>query len=343
MFSDVNSARLLKKTLVSIAGLGCATTLVACQGPTTSDMDESSMGSAQAVSSPAATDPAGKVIELDEAYAKVSDMERAGETLAVRSGEQLVVGTLDAFTSGDVRVTNINGECGDMTATTDEFVLACPDGVHIFEASSGTEREVIPTSEDVSTAVKTSDGTIIAGVKNDKRALRIHNGEEKEFSTEYDSTEMIAVPVDGREDAVLRTNSRYTIIQDLKWKEPEAGAILRVGMGVGHIAPAEKGMALATDTLGSQLMIYFADDVVRLQKTVPVDESPWGVAWDSENRTAWVASTAENQLVGWDVAASSMTETERFNTIANVRSVAVMPDGSKVLASASGDGLQVIK
>lgn len=333
----------MKKTLVSITGLGLAAALVACQGPTTSDMDETSMGSAEAVSSPAATDPAGELIELDESYAEVSDMERAGNVLALRSGDQVVIGSLDAFKSGDVNVNSVTRECGDMTATDNEFVLACPDGVHIFDAYSGTESEIVSTSEAVTTAVKTTDGTIIAGVKDDKRALRILNGEEKDFSTEYDSTEMIAVPVGGREDAVLRTNSRYTIIQDLKWQEPEAGAILRVGMGVGRIAPAEQGMALATDTMGNQLMIYLADDVVRLQKSVPVDESPWGVAWDSQNRIAWVASTAQNQLVGWDVAASAMKETDRFNTIANVRSVAVMPDGSKVLASASGDGLQVVQ
>lgn len=301
------------------------------------------MGSAEAIESPAATNPAGEVVKLDPSYAEVQDMERAGEHLALRSGDVVAIGTLEAIKDGEAVTNRVDAECGDMTSTDTEFVLACPDGVHIFAASSGAETEVVSTSEPVSTAVKTTDGTIIAGVKDDRRALRIRDGEEKDFSTEYDSTQMIAIPVEGREDAVLRTNSRYTIIQDLKWQDANAGAILRVGLGVGQIAPAEHGMALATDTLGSQLMVYFADDVVRLQKTVPVDESPWGVAWESGNRTAWVASTADNQLVGWDVAAPSLTETERFSTVANAKNVVVMPDGTKVLASATGDGLQTIK
>lgn len=338
----MNIARGIKTSLLTLSVSGLAVGLVACQGPTTSDIDGTTMGNAEPVVSPAATDPAGDVIELDSAYSNVEDMEKAGDHIALRSGSTLAIGSIDDFRENAPTRSEIDAACGDLTATPDEFVLACPDGVHIFSASSGQETEIVATSAPVSTATKTSDGTIIAGVTDENRALRLSGGEEKDFSTEYDSTEMVSVPVDGREDAVLRTNSRLTIIQDLKWADANAGAILRVGKGVGQLAPAEHGMALATDNIGSQLMVYLADDVVRLQKTIPVDESPWGVTYDSQNRQAWVTSTADNQLVAWDIAAPSMKEVERFNTVANALNVVVLDSGAKVVASATGDGLQVI-
>lgn len=99
---------------------------------------------------------------------------------------------------------------------------------------------------------------------------------------------------------------------------------------------------LVSDNLGPQLAVYTADDVIRLHQTAPVDESPWGVAWDDVHDLAWISSTAENSLVAYDISTGVPVEEHRLDTVADVHNVVVLSDGTLVAASATGDGLQVI-
>lgn len=287
------------------------------------------MGNATPVASPPAENPDGEVLALGE----VSDLVRAGDRLAARVDDELQVGTLDEFRAGEVENTDISG-CTDVTATESTITVTCGSEVRFF----GDTEETVALEAPAQTAVVTTTGEVITGML-DEEAVQVYRDGElvEEFDVAGSTDQLLALPREDREDAVLRLDRAETRIQDVRWTEGQQGGTLRVGLGVGTMAPGENGLAIVTDTLGSQIMVYTVNDVVRLHQTAPVPESPWAAAWDG--RWAWVASTADNTATAYDISGGVPVQESEVSTIADVRSMVATPDG---LVLGGGDGLQII-
>ncbi|RNE49160.1 hypothetical protein C5L39_01890 [Corynebacterium alimapuense] len=319
-------------------------TLVACQTGSVPD-ENPDMGRAVADPSPESVDPAGVLVGLPEGFSEVSDMEVAGDILGLRAGDALAIGTLEEFEAGDSAVLEIPETCGDLNASTDTFVVACDEQVLLIDAAAPTDTVTRDVSDNApaASAALTNSGALLVG-NGESNTVSVHReGEDTELITVAGPTsQLLAVPVDGEEDIAVRTNTVNTTIQDVHWEDGEQGGTLRVGLGVGQISGGEDGLIIASDNIGDQLAIYTATEVIRLHQTAPVDPSPWAVAWDSERDLAWIASTANNSLVGYDISTGVPVEQMRLSTLADAHNAIVLPDGTLVLASATGDGLQVI-
>lgn len=320
-----------------------ALALTACQQGSAPDPGPE-MANATPQPSPTATDPDGQVIELPAAWSEVTDMESAGEVLALRSGTTLAVGTIGDFEAGQARELDIDAACGDLTATGDTFVLACGTQVQLIDAAdAGQTSRDVSAAAPVTAATLLSSGELIVGNEEEAEVTVFHSdGDTDTISVASPSTQLVSVPVTDGPDAVLRTNNANTTIQDIDWSNRRQGGTLRVGIGVGQVAPGTNGLALVSDASGNQLAVYTTDTVVRLHQTAPVDESPWGVAWDETNELAWIASTALNTITAHDISTGVPLEAHRLNSVADARNIVSLPDGTLVSVSATGDGLQVI-
>lgn len=287
------------------------------------------MGNASPVASPPAENPDGEVLDIGP----VTDLVHAGDQLAARVDDNLHVGTLDDFRAGSVEMIDIAG-CTDVTATADTITVACGDDVRLY---GGTE-DTIAVEKPAETAIVTTTGEVITGA-SDREEVEVYTGGElsEDFSVAGPTHQLLALPREGREDAVLRIDRSETRIQDVRWTEGQQGGTLRVGIGVGTMAPGEEGLSIVTDTAGSQIMVYEVDDVVRLHQTAPVPESPWAAAWDGE--LAWVASTADNTATAYDISGGVPVEESEVATIADVRAMISTPEG---LLLGGADGLQII-
>ena len=247
--------------------------LTACTPPSVQEKLPTAMGNATPVSSPAVVDePAGEVISLPEQLAKVTELDHIGEIVAVRAGAVVGVGTVDQLRAGRLVTVPVDAACGDISAApaSNEFVLGCPDGVYGIptsvadaaddaggaagEEGDGGETAELPTAEPmllqatdqpVTAAVKTTSGMIFAGSSDREDVDVYQDGEKTTIRVEDPTDAMIAVPVSGGEDSVYRINRRTTIIQNINVADKSAGAVLRVGLGVGTITPGAEGMALA--------------------------------------------------------------------------------------------------
>ncbi|WP_185969377.1 hypothetical protein [Corynebacterium glutamicum] len=302
--------------------------------------DSPDMGKATPAVSPAASNPDGQVIE----FGNITDMEVAdGDILGVRTEDALAIGTVSDFEAGSQVELDVDKQCGDLTATGGTFVLPCADGVYLIDAKDPDLDELRATDKPVTVAALTSDDQLLVGNGEDEELTIYREGEEPEtFTVAGPNTQLIAVPVIDRHDAVVRTWNENTTIQDVDYPNDREGATLRVGLGVGQMAGGEDGLLVVSDEMGSQIAIYNADDVIRLQMTAPTDENPWAVAWDSSNALAWITSLSENTLVGYKISEGVPEEEQRLNTIANAQNLVVLSDSTLVVASATGDGIQII-
>lgn len=352
-YSEDSAARLVTLSVVSMRPqsrvlpsaallLSTALFLVACGGSDSANSTD--MGGATPEVSPSSQTPDGQIILLPEGDNEVTDLEIAqGDVLGVRTASHLALGTVSDFEATQQKILDIDSTCGDLTTTGATFVLPCPEGVYLIDSTSPSLDNLQETEEPTTVAVLTSTGELIAGNNEDATLTIYRDGQDPTTFTVASATDhMIAVPVDGRHDAVYRSDNGNTTIQDLDWPNNKMGATLRVGLGIGDMAGGDDGLAVVSDNKGNQIAIYNADDVIRLQMTAPVDESPWGVAWDAPNARAWIASTSDNQLVSYDISAGVPEEKHRVTTVANALNVVLLHDATLVTASASGDGLQII-
>lgn len=285
------------------------------------------MGNATPAASPAEEDPEGEVIEIGE----VTDLVRAGDILAARVGDELLSGTLADFRSGSFDSVDAAG-CTDLTATGDNVVLTCGAEARVLRG------ETVTLADPAQTAVLTSTGELIAAPQGTEDVQVYRDGElAEEFAVAGTTDELLALPREGREDAVVRLNRSETRIQDLRWQDGEQGGTLRAGLGAGSMGGSSEGIAVVSDTIGHQIMIYTLDDVIRLQQTAPTPESPWAAAWDG--KLAWVASTATNTATGYDISGGVPVEESHVSTIADVRQMVATDDG---LVLGGSRGLQII-
>ncbi|EEG27032.1 hypothetical protein [Corynebacterium matruchotii] len=347
--------------------------LTACTPPSVQEKLPTAMGNATPAPSPAIVDaPAGEVISLPEQLAKVTKLDHIGEIIAVRARNVVGVGTVDQLRAGRLVMVPVDAACGDISAApaSHEFVLGCPDGVYGIptsvantaddaggagdaagEEGDGGETAELPTAnpvllqatdQPVTAAVKTTSGMIFAGSSDREDVDVYQDGEKTTIRVEDPTDAMIAVPVSGGEDSVYRINRRTTIIQNINVADKSAGAVLRVGLGVGTITPGAEGMALATDTIGKQFGVYLTHDVIRLHQTTPTTGAPWAIAWDDNRQQVWVATTDDNKIRRYQLGSGQGEELEAYNSIENTQSLVALPDGTILAASATGTDVQVI-
>ena len=324
--------------VVSAAALVAAVLMGSCSNSPTEIGNELAvdMGNASPASSPRSEDPHGRVYDYDP----VLDLDETDGLIAVRTDASVTIGSLDQVTAGNATTYQLAQNCGAISANAGSFVAGCGDEIRIFTAE-GEQR--IATSRPVTVATRTTTGEVLAGSDEARTVWLYRDGElAEEIAVARETDQIQAVPVAGRRDAVVRTNSFDTTIQDLDWAAGRQGGTLRIGLGVGKVAAGEDGLVLAADATGSQLLIYTTDNIIRLHQMAPVAHGPWDVAWDSAARLAWVASTAGNVATGYDISRGVPLERASIHTVADPQSIVALDDGTVLIASASGDGLQVV-
>lgn len=318
--------------------------LAGCQNDATKELEDA-MGNATPAASPSTSSPSGKVLELPAELASVKDIEVSGTVLAVQGEKHVGVGTVKQFADGSATILPLEDSCGTLVPSSDHSVwtVACGDTALTIDPQRPQQVTSIGLDHPATSAVQLSDGAL-ATASSDDNAIRIYRAGQEPTTITMDgsATELAAVNVPGGTDALVRVDRAETKIQDVHFADDEQGGTLRVGLGVGRVAAGQDGLFLASDTNGNRLMIYTGDDVIRLHQSIPVDESPWAVAWDPKRSLAWVASTATNTAVGYRISSGVPEEQARVTTVPDAQSMGVLDDGTIVLGSASGHGLSII-
>jgi DNA-binding beta-propeller fold protein YncE len=115
---------------------------------------------------------------------------------------------------------------------------------------------------------------------------------------------------------------------------------LRAGDGATTIAADTAGRVLVADTRGDALLV-FGTDPLMLRQRYPVPGAPYGLT--GSGTLAWVSETAENSVVGYDLATGIPVEKVRYRTVRQPNALAFDDaTGTLYVVSGSGAGVQVI-
>ncbi|MBK4138708.1 hypothetical protein GWO52_10015 [Corynebacterium macginleyi] len=339
MKSRSRSTLVLSSLLVlSTAGLAACDSTVGVGG----DPETAVKGNATPAPSPSGTDPVGTVINFKE---DITDLAAVKDTIAVRTADQVHIGNQGDFAAKKAKNIDIDSTCGDLSSSAPGFVLACPDKVLLIDPSAPESPEEIAMDEDfqVTAATQISTGEVFVTADTTAVVGRYKDGtRDGEISVEAGSDQILAVPNADGDDGIVRIQRSDSTIQNIDWPKDRAGGRLRVGQGVGQIAVGDNGVVLASDTEGGRIAIYTSDDVVRLHQYGVVDGAPWAVAWDDSRELAWVTTTDNNIAHAYSIDQGVPKSRGDFATLADAQNIAALSNGTIVVASASGQGLQFV-
>ncbi|MEJ4121248.1 NHL repeat-containing protein [Corynebacterium macginleyi] len=339
MKSRSRSTLVLSSLLVlSTAGLAACDSTVGVGG----DPETAVKGNATPAPSPSGTDPVGTVINFKE---DITDLAAVKDTIAVRTADQVHIGNQGDFAAKKAKNIDIDSTCGDLSSSASGFVLACPARVLLIDPSAPESPEEIAMNEDfqVTAATQISTGEVFVTADNTAVVGRYKDDtRDGEISVEAGSDQILAVPNADGDDGIVRIQRSDSTIQNIDWPKDRAGGRLRVGQGVGQIAVGDNGVVLASDTEGGRIAIYTSDDVVRLHQYGVVDGTPWAVAWDDSRELAWVTTTDNNIAHAYSIDKGVPKSRGDFATLADAQNIAALSNGTIVVASASGQGLQFV-
>ncbi len=143
-------------------------------------------------------------------------------------------------------------------------------------------------------------------------------------------------------DAVEVLDRLATSATEVTVSNAQKGAALRAGAGATGEITDRFGRVLVADTRGGELLAFSTHPLL-LKQRYPVPGAPYGIAYDPHRDLAWVALTASNEVVGYDVAGGEPVERFRMSTVRQPNAVAVDPrTGAVFVVSATGEGIQVV-
>lgn len=142
-------------------------------------------------------------------------------------------------------------------------------------------------------------------------------------------------------DTAVVLDRGQTSVTTIDSSGTKAEHALRAGEGATTMTTDSAGRVLVADTRGEELMVFSTDPLIMRQR-FPVRHAPYGLAGSDD--LTWVSQTADNVVVGYDLATGIPVEKVRYATVRQPNSLAYDDAGGTLyVVSASGAGVQVIQ
>jgi DNA-binding beta-propeller fold protein YncE len=115
------------------------------------------------------------------------------------------------------------------------------------------------------------------------------------------------------------------------------------GAGPTHLLADRHGRMIAADTRGDAVRVFAALPTPKQVGYVAQPGGPYGIAYDPLRDRLWVASSGNNEVVGYDMAQSNPIEFQRYATVQNPYSLGLdSKSGRLYVAGVTGGVLQIL-
>ncbi len=287
--------------------------------------------------------PAGTVRPLaGHAQAAVFDAATGSLVVLTTGAADRSVVTVFAATGAAAPV-ELGGTATSMAGNGDgEVFLSTKGGYFRFDIASGAVTRIgVPGQDgvDFTALARRADGRLVLG-----------SADGAVYTLASDTAVGARLKIFARVDSIVTQGNTavvldrgQTSVTDLNADGTKSEHALRAGQGATTMVADPAGRVLVADTRGGELLVYGVDPLI-LRQRFPVRDSPYGLAASGdETGLAWVAQTATNTVVGYDLATGIPVEKVRYRTVQQPNSLAFDDaSGTLYVVSGVGAGVQVI-
>ncbi|MGV9825669.1 YncE family protein [Gordonia sp. NPDC003429] len=122
----------------------------------------------------------------------------------------------------------------------------------------------------------------------------------------------------------------------------DLGPALRAGNGAAEATVDRYGRVLVSNPRDNEILGFFGSPLV-MRFRYPVPDGPFAVDYDDTHNLLWVSTTANNEVMAYDLAGGEPVEKHRFASVAQPDAIAVDDtSGTVFVLSARVGGVQVI-
>lgn len=322
--------------LTSAVIAGCSSSPVDAPPPT--------IPAAQAADSPPVTEPPPGLIRPLTGRAQAAAFDAGTKSLAVLSPGQAGRSVVTVVSpTKPARVVELDGPATALAVDGSGLAfLSTRGGYFRFDVATGAAAKVDLDGHgdvDFTAIARRADGRLVLG-----------SADGAVYTLSSDTAVGAELKIFARVDAVVTQGNTavvldrgQTSVTSLNDEGTSSEHALRAGEGATTMASDTAGRVLVTDTRGGELLVYGVNPLI-LRQRYPVPDSPYGLTGSGPgNGLAWVAQTATNTVIGYDLATGIPVEKVRYRTVQQPNSLAFDDaSGTLYVVSGSGAGVQVI-
>ncbi|MGC4963584.1 YncE family protein [Gordonia sp. DT101] len=120
----------------------------------------------------------------------------------------------------------------------------------------------------------------------------------------------------------------------------DLGPALRAGNGATNSTVDRYGRVLVANTRDDEVVGFFGSPLV-MRFRYPVPAGPYAVDYDDTHNLMWVSTTANNEVVAYDLSGGEPVAKHRFPAVAQPDSIAVDDGSGTVFVLSTRGGLQI--
>lgn len=331
---------------VIVVALATTMSLVGC-GSSKDDAAQKAETVAPATASAApagpAAPPAGSVVPTP-----------AGSTVLAHSGKSLAVLGADGTSVLRLSTDAIGGESTTIRTPRLTRVIGVGDGGFVGAGPETLVRigadgvvSTSPTSVAEPTALaRTHSGQILVGAGNGHLVVFDQDFKQIRDIGGFVGVDDITVSPAGADlpgEQVVVLDKAQSSVTPVDISNGEFGAALRAGNGATEATVDHYGRILVSNTRDDEIIGFFGSPLV-MRFRYPVPHGPYAVDYDDTRNLLWVSTTANNEVVAYDLAGGEPVEKHRFAAVAQPDALAVDDTtGAVYVLSTRDGGVQVVE
>ncbi|MEE3850334.1 hypothetical protein VZC37_08305 [Gordonia sp. LSe1-13] len=340
------------RAVVAIAGVVAVTAVLSACGTaddsTTPDVPTVTPATAPAALPGPAAQPAGLVVPT------------APESRAMVVGDGTVA-VLDAAGTSVLRYTTADPGAEPQVSETPELtqIVSADDGEFVGVGPGsvarigrdGTVETAALDVDDPTALARTASGDLLVGTA-DGRVLVVDDelagsddelvpGQVIDGFVRVDDITVSPPDADLPEEQVVVLDRAQSSVTPVTVSDGDLGPALRAGNGATNAAVDRFGRVLVANTRDDEIVGFFGSPLV-MRFRYPVPGGPYAVDYDDERNLMWVSTTANNEVVAYDLSGGEPVEKRRVPTVAQPDSIAVDDASGTLYVLSERGGLQVI-
>ncbi|MYR05637.1 hypothetical protein GTV32_04610 [Gordonia sp. SID5947] len=323
-------------TVVLVAGCGSS-------GDTSSTPDVPTVTPATAAQSPPgpAAAPAGVVVPtpansrgLAIDSGRLAVLDPAGTTV-LRYDVDQITGAPQRSTTPPL--TRIVGDGGG------SFLGVGPDVIARVAADGAVTTTPISAADPTAVA-RTASGQVLVGTADGRLLVFDRDLRPGRVIDKFIRVDQITVSPPGAdlaEEQVVVLDRAQSSVTPVTLSDGDLGPALRAGNGATNSTVDRYGRVLVTNTRDDELIGFFGSPLV-MRFRYPVADGPFAVDYDDTHNLVWMSTTANNEVVAYDLSGGEPAERHRFPAVAQPDSIAVDDRSGTVYVLSARGGLQIV-